>query len=68
MTGRSNRTMQRVCFNAVLILCKTRPLKARLQLGKLENFSRAAPGESETGAAVAVIVNDGAAITFQANA
>ena len=28
----------------------------------LENFTRAAPGEGETGAAVAIIVNDGAAI------
>jgi hypothetical protein len=38
----------------------------------MEDFTRAAPGKCETGAAVAVVVNDGTAvaeaIAFQANA
>ena len=43
-----------------------------LRSGHLENFTRAAPGEGESRAAVAIIVNDGAAvdeaIAFDANA
>jgi len=36
--------------------------QAPLQRGEFENFSRAAPGKGETGAAVTVIVNDGATV------
>ena len=36
--------------------------QAPLQRGEFKNFACAAPGEGETGAAVAVIVNDNAAV------
>jgi hypothetical protein len=46
----------------VIVPIRSRLTQTPLQRGHVANFTSAAPGESEPGAAVAVVVNDDAAV------